>query len=71
MYLITIHLIDVLYPLNDSNNGLLNQLEKCVFHLDTRLMDIDSMAKLCKTHKLYKGLVYVYNKGMYAHHYEV
>eukprot|EP00943_MAST-04B_sp_MAST-4B-sp1_P009275 g9275.t1 len=42
----------------------LNDMEKCVLHLDPRQLDIDGVVRLCAENKLYDALIYIFNNGI-------
>jgi vacuolar protein sorting-associated protein 8 len=41
-----------------------SDLESVICHLDTRMMDIDQLASICKSHHLYDGLIHVWNQAI-------
>jgi hypothetical protein len=43
----------------------LEDVEKCVLHLDVQKFDIDGMVRLCVEHHLFDALIYIFNRGVH------
>ncbi|KAI9834801.1 MAG: hypothetical protein M1819_002887 [Sarea resinae] len=46
------------------SKGLEARMEEMICHLDTRTMDLDQITTMCRKHKLYDALIYVWNRAM-------
>ncbi|KAK4231171.1 putative vacuolar protein sorting-associated protein 8 [Podospora fimiseda] len=44
--------------------GLENRLEELICHMDTATLDLDQITSLCKQHRLYEALIYVWNQAL-------
>jgi hypothetical protein len=44
-----------------SGLGRLSQVEQCVLHLDISCLDFQQIVQICRQHKLFSGLIYVFN----------
>jgi len=42
----------------------LSMVERCLLHMDCKLMDFDSILSLLKKNSLYTGLIHVYSSGL-------
>ncbi|CAG8462142.1 3794_t:CDS:10 [Diversispora eburnea] len=47
-----------------SKPPLLDQLEKCIWHINPHCLDIDQVVQLCHREGLYDALIYVWNRSM-------
>ncbi|KAG0358060.1 Vacuolar protein sorting-associated protein 8 [Gamsiella multidivaricata] len=47
-----------------SNRGLFKELELCICHTPCHVLEMDQIVDLCQRHKLYTGLIYVWNKSI-------
>ncbi|RHZ52600.1 hypothetical protein Glove_460g50 [Diversispora epigaea] len=47
-----------------SKPPLLDQLEKCIWHINPHCLDIDQVVQLCQREGLYDALIYVWNRSM-------
>ncbi len=47
-----------------SQNDMDEDLERCILRLDPREMDLDNLVKLCRTHRLFDALIYIFNRGL-------
>ncbi|XP_061914990.1 vacuolar protein sorting-associated protein 8 homolog isoform X3 [Entelurus aequoreus] len=45
-------------------NGLMDNLERCLVHLDVTRLDIQQLVQVCWENQLYDGMIYVFNSGM-------
>ena len=41
----------------------LDRVEQCLMHMDVSVIDFNLVAKLCRDHSLYSGLIYIFNAG--------
>ncbi|KAL6982167.1 hypothetical protein U1Q18_023780 [Sarracenia purpurea var. burkii] len=44
--------------------GWLQRVEQCVLHMDISSLDFNQVVRLCREHKLYGALVYLFNRGL-------
>lgn len=47
------------------SQGLESRLEEVLCHMDTTTLDLDQVTLLCKQHKLYDALIYVWSQAMF------
>ncbi|KAI0020751.1 Golgi CORVET complex core vacuolar protein 8-domain-containing protein [Xylariomycetidae sp. FL0641] len=47
------------------NKGWESRLEEMICHMETATLDIDQITLLCKQHRLYDALVYVWNQALH------
>ncbi|XP_054652003.1 vacuolar protein sorting-associated protein 8 homolog isoform X1 [Dunckerocampus dactyliophorus] len=45
-------------------SGLMDNLERCIVHLDVTRLDIQQVVEVCWENQLYDGMIYVFNSGM-------
>jgi hypothetical protein len=41
----------------------LSRVEQCLMHMDVSVIDFNQVAKLCRDHELFSGLIYIFNAG--------
>ncbi|XP_057703396.1 vacuolar protein sorting-associated protein 8 homolog [Corythoichthys intestinalis] len=46
------------------SNGLMDNLERCIVHLDVTSLDIQQVVQICWENQLYDAMIYVFNSGM-------
>lgn len=46
------------------DKGWESRLEEVICHMDTATLDLDQITSLCKQHRLYDALIYVWNQAM-------
>ena len=44
-------------------HGRLSRVEQCLTHMDIAVIDFNQVAKLCREHELFSGLIYIFNAG--------
>ena len=54
----------VLFVAHCKDMKEISMVERCLLHLDCKLMDFDSILTLLKNNALYTGLLYVYSAGL-------
>ncbi|KAH7859043.1 hypothetical protein Vadar_030789 [Vaccinium darrowii] len=47
-----------------STKGWLQRVEQCVLHMDISSLDFNQVVCLCREHRLYGALVYLFNRGL-------
>ncbi|KAK2993311.1 hypothetical protein RJ640_006799 [Escallonia rubra] len=47
-----------------SMKGWLQRVEQCVLHMDISSLDFNQVVRLCREHRLYGALIYLFNKGL-------
>ncbi|XAR49264.1 hypothetical protein NMG60_11032393 [Bertholletia excelsa] len=47
-----------------STKGWLQRIEQCVLHMDISSLDFNQVVRLCREHRLYGALVYLFNRGL-------
>ncbi|KAL7224339.1 hypothetical protein ACSBR1_025740 [Camellia fascicularis] len=47
-----------------STKGWLQRVEQCVLHMDISSLDFNQVVRLCREHRLYGALVYLFNRGL-------
>lgn len=47
-----------------STKGWLQRVEQCVLHMDISSLDFNQVVRLCREHRLYGALIYLFNKGL-------
>ncbi|KAK1369871.1 vacuolar protein sorting-associated protein 8-like [Heracleum sosnowskyi] len=47
-----------------SMKGWLQRIEQCVLHMDISSLDFNQVVRLCREHRLYGALIYLFNKGL-------
>ncbi|KAM7476580.1 hypothetical protein LguiB_023823 [Lonicera macranthoides] len=47
-----------------SVKGWLQRVEQCVLHMDISSLDFNQVVRLCREHRLYGALIYLFNKGL-------
>ncbi|XP_052171048.1 uncharacterized protein LOC127787181 [Diospyros lotus] len=47
-----------------SMKGWLQRVEQCVLHMDISSLDFNQVVRLCREHRLYSALVYLFNRGL-------
>ncbi|XP_061644844.1 vacuolar protein sorting-associated protein 8 homolog isoform X3 [Phyllopteryx taeniolatus] len=47
-----------------NSNGLMDNLERCIVHLDVTSLDIQQVVQVCWENQLYDAMIYVFNSGM-------
>ncbi|XP_061693394.1 vacuolar protein sorting-associated protein 8 homolog isoform X4 [Syngnathoides biaculeatus] len=47
-----------------NSKGLMDNLERCIVHLDVTSLDIQQVVQVCWENQLYDAMIYVYNSGM-------
>jgi hypothetical protein len=45
-------------------SGDLSMVERCLLHMDVKVMDFDSVLKLLRDNKMYSALLHVYTRGL-------
>ena len=46
-----------------SERGEPGRVERCVLHMDIASLDFNQVVRLCRHHRLYSALIYVFNRG--------
>ncbi|KAF9183247.1 Vacuolar protein sorting-associated protein 8 [Haplosporangium sp. Z 767] len=47
-----------------SDRGMFKELELCICHTPCHVLEMHQIVDLCQRHKLYRGLIYVWNKSI-------
>ncbi|KAF9168823.1 Vacuolar protein sorting-associated protein 8 [Mortierella sp. AD011] len=47
-----------------ADRGMYKELELCICHTPCHVLEMDQIVELCQRHKLYTGLIYVWNKSI-------
>ncbi|KJE92646.1 Vps8-like protein [Capsaspora owczarzaki ATCC 30864] len=45
--------------------GFLQRIERCLVHMDVANLDLHQVITMCRQHRLYTALIYVYNRGLF------
>ncbi|KAF9919403.1 Vacuolar protein sorting-associated protein 8 [Lobosporangium transversale] len=49
---------------NYCERGMFKELELCICHTSCEIIEMDHIVDICQRHKLYTGLIYVWNKSI-------
>ncbi|KAI1313891.1 Vacuolar protein sorting-associated protein 8 [Mortierella claussenii] len=47
-----------------NDRGMFKELEVCICHTPCHVLEMDQIVDICQRHKLYTGLIYVWNKSI-------
>ena len=49
---------------NFQHRGDLGAVERCLLHMDVKVLDFNTIVTICRKHRLYSALCHVYTRGL-------